>query len=170
MSDSHFPCRAHAIPDHEILLKATAQHGHRERACGLTARVRLPPAIKWSSKKLFSDAYQSQIQVASVKPNTVYNGRGKEWQQHTTKKTIFYTVGLAVRIFPATMRTFTKDTDCRSRAGARHGMCELTHDMSGEWHGNGVLCVNRPLLICGWQRVRRSFGPALIVKTGKYPI
>jgi len=30
------PCRAHAI-----LLKATAQHGRRERACGLTARVRL---------------------------------------------------------------------------------------------------------------------------------
>ena len=26
------------------------------------------------------------------------------------KKTICYTVGLAVRIFPVTMRTFTKDT------------------------------------------------------------
>jgi hypothetical protein len=49
------------------------------------------------------------------------------------------------RIFPATMRTFTKDTACRSRAGARHGMCELTHGMAGEGHGNGMLCVNRPL-------------------------
>ena len=25
--DSHLPCRAHAIPDHAVLLKATAQHG-----------------------------------------------------------------------------------------------------------------------------------------------
>jgi len=32
------------------------------------------------------------MQVASVKPNTVCHGRGKEWQQHTTKKTICYTV------------------------------------------------------------------------------
>ena len=31
VSDSHLPCRAHAIPDHDILLKATAQHGCRER-------------------------------------------------------------------------------------------------------------------------------------------
>ena len=33
---------------------------------------------------------------------------------------------------------------CRSRAGARHGMCELTHGMAGERHGRGMLCVNRP--------------------------
>jgi len=61
-----------------ILLKAMAQHGHQERACGLTARVRPLPAITRSSTKL-SDAYQSQMQVASVKPNTIYHGRGKEW-------------------------------------------------------------------------------------------
>ena len=65
------PCRAHAI-----LLKATTQHGRRELACGLTARVRLLPAITRSSTKLLSDTYQSQMQVASVKPNTVYHGRG----------------------------------------------------------------------------------------------
>ena len=37
----------HAIPrsDHAILLKATAQHGRRETACGLTARVQLLPAV-----------------------------------------------------------------------------------------------------------------------------
>ena len=33
---------------------------------------------------------------------------------------------------------------CRSRAGARHGLCELTHGMAGERHGHGMLCVNRP--------------------------
>ena len=79
VSDSHLPCRAHAIPDHAILLKATAQHGRREWACGLTARVLLLPAITRRSTKLSSDAYQYQMQVASVKPNTVCHGRRKEW-------------------------------------------------------------------------------------------
>ena len=30
-------------------------------------------------------------------------------------------------------------------AGAWNGMCELTNGMSGERHGHGMLCVNRPL-------------------------
>jgi len=110
VSDSHLPRRTPAIPDHAFLLKATLQDGRRETAYGLTVRVRLLPAITRSSTKFVSDAYQSQTQVASVKPNTVCHGRGKDWYQHTTKKTICDTVGLAVRIFPATMRTFTKDT------------------------------------------------------------
>jgi hypothetical protein len=79
MSDSHLPCRAHATPDHAVLLKATAQHGSRQTDCGLTVRVRLLQAITLSSTKLLSDAYRFQMQVASVKPNTVCHGRGKEW-------------------------------------------------------------------------------------------
>ena len=55
----HLPCRAHAV-----LLKATAQHGRPETDFGLTARVRILPAIKRSSTKLLTDAYQSQMQVA----------------------------------------------------------------------------------------------------------
>ena len=36
---------------------------------------------------------------------------------------------------------------CRSRAGARHGMCELTHGMAGERHGNGTGAAwERPFL------------------------
>jgi len=38
--------------------------------------------------------------------------------------------------------------DCWNRAGARHGMCELTHGMAGEWHGHGMLFANRPLMDC----------------------
>ena len=37
--------------DHAVL-KATAQHVHREMACGLPARVRLLPATTWSSTKV----------------------------------------------------------------------------------------------------------------------
>ena len=44
VSDSHYPCRVHAIHDHAVLLKATAQHVRRETACGLPARVQLLPA------------------------------------------------------------------------------------------------------------------------------
>ena len=41
------------------------------------------------------------------------------------KKTMCYTVGLAVRIFPATIRTFTKDTGT-----------------VGAWQGRCMACVN----------------------------
>jgi hypothetical protein len=41
------PCSVHAV-----LLKATAQHGRRETACGLPARVRLLPATAQSSAKV----------------------------------------------------------------------------------------------------------------------
>jgi hypothetical protein len=43
---------------------------------------RLPRGVP---RKLLSEEYHSQMQVASVKPN-VCHGRGKEWEQHTTKK------------------------------------------------------------------------------------
>jgi hypothetical protein len=64
--------------DHAVLLKATAQYVRRETACGLPALVRLLPPTTRSSTKL-SEAYQSQMQVASVKPNNVCHRRGKEW-------------------------------------------------------------------------------------------
>jgi hypothetical protein len=49
---------------------------------------------------------------------------------HNKKRTFYLTFGLAVRIFPATMRTFTKDT-----ALSEHGMCEFTaqHDRGTAW-------------------------------------
>jgi hypothetical protein len=46
---------------------------------------RLPRGVP---RRLLSEAYPSQMQVASVKPNNVRHGRGKEWEQRTTKKTI----------------------------------------------------------------------------------
>ena len=139
MSDSHLTCRANAIPKHAILLKATAQHGHRQRACGLTARVRLLPAIKRSSTKLLSVAYQSQMQLASVKPNIVCIGRGKSGSSTLQKRRSLTQFG-NLRL-PCGLSRRTRH--CRSRAGARHSMFELTHGMAGERHGKGMLCVNR---------------------------
>ena len=47
-------CHAAPMPcsDHAVLLKATAQHGSRETACGLPVRVRLLPATTRSSTKV----------------------------------------------------------------------------------------------------------------------
>ena len=89
-------------------------------------------------RRLLSDAYQFQMQVDSVKPNNVCHERGKEWQLHTTKKD-FVTVGLAVRIFTATMRTFAKDT-----ALSEQGRGAAWHVWINARHRRGMLCVNRP--------------------------
>jgi hypothetical protein len=61
-ADSHIACHAHANPlqchaapmpcsDHAVLLKATAQDGRQETACGRLARVWLLPATTQSSTK-----------------------------------------------------------------------------------------------------------------------
>jgi len=121
--------------DHAVLLKATAQRGRRETACGLPARVRLLPATTRSSTKIV-------IRSITILLTTIHTYDCKEWYQHTTEKTICYTAGLAVRIFPVTTRTFTKDTALseHGRGTARHVRINST-----AWQGNGMLCVNRPL-------------------------
>ena len=116
------------------------------------------------SGRYLSDAYQSQMQVASVKPNTVYHGRVKEWLQHTTKKTICYTVGLAVRIFAATMRTFTKDmalTEQR-RGAAWHVWINGT-----AWQGNGMLRVWIGLKKTKWNwKMKEEAADRTLCRTG----
>ena len=134
MSDSHLPCRAHAIPDHAILLKATAQHGRRERACWPTVRVRLLPAITRSSTKLLSDAYQSQMQMATVKSNTVVVDEEKSGSSTLQKRRSVTQLGY----FRLPCGLSRRTRYCGSRAEARHGMCELTHGMAGERHGKGM--------------------------------
>jgi hypothetical protein len=63
------------------------------------------------------------------------------------KKPICYTVGLVVGYFRLPCGHSRRTRQCRSRAGARHIMCELTHGMAGERHGRGILCVNPPLVL-----------------------
>ena len=76
VSDSHLPCHAHAAPmpcsDHAVLLKATAQHGRRETACGLLARVRLLPHTTRSSTKIV-------IRSIPILLTTIHTNDCKEW-------------------------------------------------------------------------------------------
>ena len=97
-------------PDHAVLLKATAHYVRRETACGLPARVRLLPATTRSSTK---------VVIGSI-PISDAGGRCETKQRLSwTRKrvvTAHYKKGdllncwTTVRIFPATIRTFTKNT------------------------------------------------------------
>jgi len=148
VSDSQLPCRAHAIPDHALLLKVTAQHGRREPSCGVTVSVWLLPAITRSSTKLLSDAYQSQMQVASLKT--------KHRLSWTRKRVVaaHYIKGDVTQFgyFRLPCGHSRRTGHCRNRAGARHGNGMGTawtrhgHSMGTAWaqNGHGMLCVNRP--------------------------
>jgi hypothetical protein len=106
------PCHATTMPFWKQLLKATAQRnmgmarhvwisiGRPETACGRPAHVRLLPATTRSS---------TNVVIRSIP--------------------IRYTVGLAVRVYPATTRTFTKDTALseNGRGAARHGRGTAWH-------------------------------------------
>ena len=76
VSDSHLACHAHAAPmscsDEAVLLKATAQHGLRETACRLLARVRLLPATMRNSTKIV-------IRNIPIFLTTVHTYDCKEW-------------------------------------------------------------------------------------------
>ena len=61
-------------------------------------------------------------------------GEEKSGSSTLKKKNDLLRCGLAVRIFPATMRTFTKDTALSEQGRGRHGMCELMHGMAGGRH------------------------------------
>ena len=124
------PClihTCHAMPmlcsDRAVLLKATAQHVRRESACWLHARFRILPATTRSSTKVVIRhipvccRWSVWHQTPFVKDDE--NSGSSTLQK---KKTICYTVGLAVRIFPATMRTFTMDT---ARSGQGRGMASV---------------------------------------------
>ena len=123
VSDSHLPCRAHAIPDHAALLKATAQHGLRTTARGLTARVGLLPAITRSSTKLLTDAYQSQMQLASVKPNTVCHRRGNSGSSTLQNGDVTF---------------WTSNSDI----SGYHADIHEGHGIVGAGRGRGMACVN----------------------------
>ena len=123
VSDSHLPCYANAAPmpcsDHAILLKAMAQHGHRDTTCGLPACIRLLPATTRSSRRLLSEAYQSSSQ-RSV-PTTVKSG-SSTLQKRRSVKLLDWQFGC----FRLPCRLSRRTQHCRSRAGAWHGICELT--------------------------------------------
>jgi hypothetical protein len=90
---------------------------------------RLPRGVP---RRLLSEAYQSSPQRSI--PTTVKSGSGT-----LQKKTICWTAGLAVRLFPATTRTFTKDTALseQGRGAAWHVWINARHGRGPAWERHG---------------------------------
>jgi len=123
------PCliqTSHAMPmlcsDHAVLLKATAQHVRRETAIGRPSRFRLLPATTRSSTKVVIKRIVLSDAGGHCESKHSLSWTRKRVVATHYKKPICYTVGLAVRIFPAIMRTLTKGTALseQGRAAAWH--------------------------------------------------
>jgi len=103
---------------------------------------RLPREVP---RRLLSEAYQSSSQRSI--PTTVKSG------SNTLQKGRFVKLlDLQFGCFRLPRGLSRRTWHSRSRAEARHGVCELRHGMAGEGHGHGMLCVNPPL---GFQNARR---------------
>ena len=145
------PCHAHVI-----LRPCSSSQGHG------TARPSRDGL--WATRSLStSSGYHAEFHEGCHQTHTNLRCRWPMWNQTPfvmdeeksgsstlQKKTICYTVGLAVRIFPATMPTSTKDTALseQDRDAAWHVWIKARHGRGTAWtrHGNGMLCVNRPSL------------------------
>ena len=114
-------CHATPMPcsDRAVLLKATAQHGRRETACGLPARVQLLPATTRSSTKIV-------IRNIPILLTTIHTYDCKEWYQHTTKKDDL-------------LNCWTSS----SNISGYHADFHEGHGTVGAGQGNGMASVNK---------------------------
>ena len=87
VSDSHLPCCARAIPNHAVLLKATAQHGRLSTAMlrrGLEKNVMVGA---WHGHDM-ANVNQTrphcvnQMGKTDSKPLMAWHGRGTAWARH----------------------------------------------------------------------------------------
>ena len=116
------PClihTCHAAPSHALTMPFFSRPRHstvvERRPVGYLPAVGFFRLQRGVLRRLLSEAYQSSSQRSI--PTTVQSGSST-----LQKRRPVLTVGLAVRIFPATTRTFTKDT-----ALSEHGR-------SAAWH------------------------------------
>jgi hypothetical protein len=82
-------------------------------------------------RKFLSEAYQSSSQRSI--PTTVKSGSNTLQKRRPVKL-----LDQQFEYFRLARGLSRRTRHCRSRAGARHGMCELTHGMAGERHGRGM--------------------------------
>jgi hypothetical protein len=128
-------CRAAPMPcsDHAILLKATAQDGRWETACGRLARFRLLLATTRSSTKVIIRSIPISDAGGQCETKQCLSWTRKRVVAAHYKKDALLNCWLAVQIFPATMQTFMKNT-----ALSEHGRGAAWHVWINEWHGRGT--------------------------------
>jgi hypothetical protein len=87
-------------------------------------------------RRFLSVAYQSSSQRSI--PTTVKSG-SSTLQKRRSVKLLDWQFGY----FRLPRGLSRRTRHCQIRAGARHGVCELTARHRRERHGHGMLCVNR---------------------------
>ena len=96
-----------------------------------------------------SSGYHAEIHEVVIRRIPISDEGGQCETKHrlswTRKRVVaaHYKKGRSVKLFgyfrlPCGLSRRTRY--CRSRAGAGHGMCELTHGMAGKGQGRGMLC------------------------------
>jgi hypothetical protein len=128
------PCHALTMPFFSRPRYSTAVERRSVGYLPAFSFFRLPHGVP---RRLLSEAYNSPSQRSI--PTTVESG-SSTLQKRRSVKLLDQQFGY----FRPPRGLSRRTRHCRSRAGARHGMCELTHGMIGEWHGHGMLCVNWP--------------------------
>jgi len=137
------PRSATTTPFWKGLLKATAYDTWRIQYFRFTS---FPSSERRQSPHAITTCSSQISMLATVRNNT-----------SRIRKRIRETVGVAVRILPATTRTFTKNTALskhrrgaarhgRGKAGARHGMCELAFSLQKNYKRKAS-----KLWLCRWQ-------------------
>jgi hypothetical protein len=119
-------CHAAPMPcsDHAVLLKASAQDGRRETACGRPARVRLLPATTRSSTKV-------------IRSIPISDAGG----QCETKQRLSWTRKRVVTAHykkDALLNCWTSSSDI----SGYHAHLHERHDTVGAGQGYGMACVN----------------------------
>jgi hypothetical protein len=146
------PClihTCHVMPmlcsDHAVLLKDTAQHVRRETACGLPACFRpLPATTQRSTKVVIRCIPVSGAGGQCEIKHRLSWTRKRVVAAHYKKDDMLHCWTSSFGYFRLSCGLSRRTRHYRSRAGARHGMCQLTQGMAGERHGHCMLCVNRP--------------------------
>jgi hypothetical protein len=126
------PCHALAMPFFSRSRHSTAVERRPVGYLPAFDFFRLPRGVQ---RRLLSEAYQSPSQRSI--PTTVKSG-SSTLQKRRSVKLLDWQFGY----FRLPRGLSRRAQHCRSRAGARHGMCELT---ALARHGHGIICVNRPL-------------------------
>jgi hypothetical protein len=125
------PCHALTMPFFSRPWHSTAVERRPVGYLPAFGFFRLPRGVP---RRLLSEAYHSPSQRSI--PTTVKSGSSILQKR------------LAVRVFPATTRTFTKDKALseQGRGAAWHVWINARHGRGTAWerHGHGMLCVNRP--------------------------
>ena len=107
---------------------------------------RLPRRVP---RRLLSDAYQTYSQRSI--PTTVKSGSSTLQKRRSVKLFAYLQI-------PRGLSRRTRH--CRSRAGTRHGMCELTNGMAGERHGRGTAWARHAMCESAFKRsVSKTFLP-----------